>query len=249
MNNYSDSFNDVSEAAAAEHRAENERDLNHERADLHTGKRHKHLVSADYTEDGTATGGKGKKDRMSAFDLILLQGSYDEVYRSVADALTNAQADTETAIEAALQALENAKTILAGIQSRAATLPDGTRVYRDEETGQVFTEDGQLVDDDTAASIAWNGNEPSRFEYLDAQNRAEDAQDYVDAWLGYQVRLGEYRNEMEDADDPPSRKRLEEIAQEIEERRPETRAQAIPEAPGTPDEHLDTSMIVAKPPI
>lgn len=88
----------------------------------------------------------------------------------------------------------------------AATLVDGTRVFRDTD-GKIWDEHGIRVDD-AAASIEWTGLEPSRETYLQQQKSVHDLgtslQEVENSILEIRVYqtdvLGNVRAELSDPD-------------------------------------------------
>lgn len=221
MGSYFDQFNDVSLAAAERQARDDERDLNHERAGLETGRRSRFGV---FNSAGPTDEENGKDKKKSALqtmlDLMLLNPNYAQAFAATNTLLLNAESDSETQIALAKSALTKSTVHLENLQSRAMQLPDGVRVYLDPQTGQVFTENGIVLDQEAAAKVEFSGNEPTYAEYLAARRTMDADQEHLNVWQEYQIVLGGYRNELLDTDSPPSRERLDEIADEIETRRP-----------------------------
>lgn len=198
-------------------------DLQHEIAGINTG-RSKRFLASGGRNSSSQKEREARRYASTAFDLLMLDPEYAITYERAQNSLSNAETETATALEAAVQVLNEATTTFDDIQENATQLPDGTRVYMDEKTGKVFTEDGTRLDDATAAGIMFKGNEPTYGEFLTAKERITDAQRYVDDWYGYQVTLGGFRNELDDTKHPPSRERLLEIERKIEDQRPDMSA-------------------------
>lgn len=217
---YFDQFNEVSNATADKQALDNAADLNHEIAGLDTG-RNQRFLSADNSERGNSAKKEAKRSIQSLLDQMLLDPEYAAAYRAASEALVDAETDAEIQIALAKEALASSTADFESLRERAAELPDGTKVYLNPETGQVFTEDGQVLDAATASRIEFSGNESTHTEFVAAKKNMDDAQSRLDDWYNYQVTLGGYRNEFEDQDNPPSKQRLGEIEREIEERRPE----------------------------
>lgn len=215
-----DQFNEISNAAAAKQALENAADLNHEIANVDTGKNQRFL-SPDHSERGDSEGKKAKRRIQSILDQMLLDAEYAAAYQSAGEALGQAETDAEDQIALAKDVLAASADELESLRGRAAELPDGTKVYLDAETGQLFTEDGRALSEEEASQIEFTGNEPTYADYLAAKQKMDDAQNHLNDWLENQVTLGGFRNEIENQDNPPSKQRLGEIEREIEERRPE----------------------------
>ena len=160
---------------------------------------------------------------MSALDLLLASDpQYAALYNDTLNLLSEAEAEAETSIARGTKALNDAKAALEDTLSRAARLENGTRVFRDEN-GAVWDGRGNRVSDDAAASVVWNGNEPTHAEYMERKRHAADVQNFVDDWRNYQTSvLGAARNQLSDPNNPPSREELEEVRQKITEQRPQT---------------------------
>lgn len=220
MERYFDQFNEISKAAAEKQALENTADLNHEIAGVDTG-RNQRFLSADNSRRGSSDKKESERRFQSLLDQMLLDPQYAAAYQAANQALGDAEADTELQIALAKEALAVATDEFEGLRERAAELPDGTKVYLDPETGQVFTEDGRALSEEEASQIEFSGNEPTYADYLAAKQKMDDAQNHLNDWLEYQVMLGGFRNEIEDRDNPPSKQRLGEIEREIQERQPE----------------------------
>lgn len=219
MDRYRDEFNVMSQAAAQKQRAENFADLNHEIASVDTGRNHRFL-SSEQSERDEKDKDKAHRRLQTMLDLMLLDPEYAAAYQSADQALRDAEQDAVSQIELAEQALKEAIAELGEVTNRAAQLPDGTRVYFDPTTGLVMTEGGSVLTETESAQLEFNGHEPTYSDYLDAKRKTETSQERLNSWYEHQVVLGGYRNEMSDADNPPSIERLGEIEQEIREQRP-----------------------------
>lgn len=118
-------------------------------------------------------------------------------------------------VEAAL------KQATAGIESmfdRAATLPDGRKTFRDQY-GNVVDRDGNVIAEELADGIVWQGDEPTYEEYLAQRARIEKLQDARNELLGIEAELGGHQNDLTNNDEPPSPDRLDDIKDRADELR------------------------------
>ena len=217
LKSYLSDFNEISKAAAERDRVQAVHDLNHEMSGVETGRLRRFLTSESH--DATTNGKRGGRsgEVLSALDLALMADpAYAELYDGTFNRLRDAEAATERALMKAEEALADARAALDTTLGRSATLEDGTRVFKDAQ-GKVWTEHGQLVDPGIAEQIEWKGHEPDRETFLIRKQTFDAAQEDVSDLRGYQVRLGDYRTQMMDEDNPPSRAELEEIDSEVAE--------------------------------
>jgi len=167
----------------------------------------------------------------SQLDYLLARDpDYRAAYVAATEALTTADAEAEREIARFEQALQNAQLELDTLVERAATLPDGTKVFRAAD-GTFYDQDGNDVTH-LADHIEWRGYEPSWEEYTRQRGRVEELTAQLLAWRQYQVDvLVPAREALENRNKPPSRKELEEITRDIEAKAPKSleEIQATPE--------------------
>lgn len=144
-----------------------------------------------------------KKDAQSRLDRLLADPVYAALYNETSDMLRDAEIQVQAALEQAVDTLTKAEGGLNDVLDSANTLPDGTKVFRDED-GTVFDENGNPVTGDNLASIEWKDDAPSYADYLKAKQTVTDAQTRVDDLRRIQDKLGGYRNRLEDPDNPPT---------------------------------------------
>lgn len=217
MRSYLSDFNELSLAAKAADRDLAMDDWHREMGGVQASRISKHL-SEDSRETATSTKRGGRSGEvLSALDLALMADpAYAELYNNTFDRLRDAEAATDRALMKAEEALADARAALDTTLDRAATLEDGTRVFKDAD-GQVWTEHGQMVDADSAAGIEWTGIEPAHETFLIRQQTFNDAQNDVSDLRGYQVRLGGYREQMMDNGHPVTEDDLKTIDRGIKE--------------------------------
>jgi len=216
MTDLQDQFEVRARQAAEERRRTDFNDLQNERAGLETG-RIARFLDAD-TREARAGRGKGS-DKTGAHlsrlqQLLAANPAYAALYHETFDKLRAAEAAAERALSLAIEARAKARQALDDTLERAATLPDGTRVFRDDN-GDVRTEHGDKIAPEIAAGIQWRRDEPG-YETLTSQRKAFETFDNTVAEIrGVQVdKLGRFRNELEDKANPLGERRLKEVGEE-----------------------------------
>jgi len=161
-----------------------------------------------------------RKTQLSALDILMMDQTYASTYKRVMDLLAGAEQEAQTAIDEAEEKLSQTRDDLSRLQNRANTLPDGTRVYQDKN-GNVFTEDGNQLQEPEAEAIVWKTGSPSYDDYLNHKKAVSDWQVYLDDLRTYQTDvLGSARDRISDPDTPPSQEELEKIENDITSRNP-----------------------------
>lgn len=209
---------------AARTREEDRRDYERELAGIDIG-REARFHSTEFVEDrrqgrGGASSSSRRDQREFASRLQMLLATnpgYAKLYNDTMGALGDAEAATDRAIAKAQKALEDAQQRLEQTLSRAAMLPDGTRVFRDAR-GNVWNERGQRVSEADAAGIEWRGDEPAYEQFLQESESVKDRLTRLEALQGFRVdTLGRIRDRMDDPANPPSTEEMERYRQEVKE--------------------------------
>ncbi len=121
---------------ALEKSREDARDFYNEVAGRETGRTSRFLSKEERERrNGQSTDNKA---RLSALDILMMDQAYAATYNRVMGLLSNAEQETQTAIDEAEEKLAQAQENLEALQGRASTLPDGTRIYQDKD-GNIFT--------------------------------------------------------------------------------------------------------------
>lgn len=186
---------------ADERRRQELDDLNNERAGRVTGRQERFLTQEMRDERDPNKKAQRQQEFISRLQRLLASDpAYKALYDDTFNKLKEAERKAEQVMEAAVLALENANNILQDILDRAARLSDGTRVFRDAN-GQVWSEDGHLIEGDTLNEIIWHGNEPSREELISSRQNVKQIETYIRDMQIYQTNvLGHIRNRMTDED-------------------------------------------------
>lgn len=191
-------------------------DLNAERENLPNG-RQKRFLSQDKRDENDP---KKKAERQREFisrlqQLLASDPAYKALYDDTFNKLKEAERQAEEAMETAILALEKAKANLQDILDSAARTSEGIRVFRDQN-GQVWTEDGQLVEGEVLDEIVWGDNNPSREELLNSRKNIEKVENYIRELQSYQVNvLGHIRDRMTDERNPPQKQELEHFQEDV----------------------------------
>lgn len=211
------------EIQAARTRDEDRQDYERELAGLDIG-RDARFHSTEFVQErrqsrsgaSSAAARRDQREFSSRLQMLLATNpAYAQLYNDTLGALGDAEDATDRAIAKAEATLKDAQHQLEQTLNRAATLPDGTRVFRDAR-GNVWNERRQPVSDADAAHIEWRGNEPSYQEFLDDSEAVSDSLTHLEDLQGFRVdTLGRIRGEMMDKDNPKSPEQIERYQEEI----------------------------------
>jgi cell division septum initiation protein DivIVA len=215
------------EIEAARTREEDRRDFERELAGIDIG-REARFHGTEFVEDrrqsrsgASSTQRSSQQQYASRLQMLLATNpGYAKLYNDTMGALGDAEAATDRAIAKAQKALDEARQQLEQTLTRAAKLPDGTRVFRDAR-GNVWNERGQRVSEVDAEGIEWRGDEPAYEQFLEESESVKDRLTRLEALQGYRVdTLGGIRDRMDDKENPPSSEEVEGFKREIHEKMP-----------------------------
>lgn len=214
MDNSTTEFDKIKNAAAEKRRVQDFDDLQNELSGNDVGRIQRFLSPEARALLTDKRNGK-QSAAMTALDLMLLDNPhYAEIYHHAMDKMADYENATERALVKLEAKLSDAEADIENTLDHAATLPDGRKVFRDAD-GQVWDEHQNLIDEATAASIEWQGSEPSYETYLGQRHRAQELRDSIHDVRVYQTDvLGVLRDKMTNPDHPMS---ADEIKKEIEE--------------------------------
>jgi len=248
MSELQDEFEMRARRAAEERRRADFDDLQNERAGRETG-RMARFLSAD-TREARAGRGKGSdktSEHLSRLQQLLASNpAYAALYHETFDKLRAA----ETATEAALQALQARRTQLEAARedmlARAARLPDGTAVFRDEH-GRVWSAEGEEIGGHALEAIVWPEDAPSYEAFSETGHALGNAAQKTEALRGYQVEvLGHVRERMRDEDEPPSVEEMDKLQEQITSHAPEAIRAELGDIPvpdnGGPDQTFQAAI-------
>ena len=212
MRSYLADFNKESGADAA--------DLAAAMAGYENGRNRRFL---NYTDSNYTFANRSKEKSDDLVDFILTQNvDYDALFEDAMSNVRDAEDVVDRALEIATARYAESQAKLDEMIDRLPSLEDGRKVARSDKDGQVYTLDGQLVDQDTAATIQFKGHEDS----LEVIQQQEDTTDTDFEILGRvrqdEARMGEIREHLADKPDADRVRELSEEANEIKERNLQT---------------------------
>jgi len=216
-------------------RREDERDFAAEVSGISNGKAARFLSAEDREKRRAEHTGEGERRRSESFTrlqtLLASNAAYARLYNDTFALLGDAEDATDRAIAKAQAALEEAQVQLEQTLSRAAQLPDGSRVFRDAK-GQVWNERGEPVSYLDAAAIEWRGDEPAYEQFLEERDSVTNRVTRLEALQGFRIdTLGRIRDRMSDQDNPPSAPEIEQFKRDIQENMPEAAQAEMPRQP------------------
>lgn len=215
------------EIEVARTREEDRRDYERELAGIDIG-REARFHGTEFVEDrrqgrGGASSAQRTSQQQYASRLQMLMATnaaYAKAYNDTMGVLGDAEDATGRAIVKAEKSLQEAQQQLENTLSRAAKLPDGTRVFRDAR-GNVWNEHRQRVSETDAAGIEWRGDEPAYEQFLEDSESVRDRLTRLEVLQGYRVdTLGGIRDRMDDRENPPSTEEVEQFKRDIQEHAP-----------------------------
>lgn len=222
-----DDFELITAMQMAKARAEDQHHLNDAMAGRDTSRGGRHI----YGERLRAMISKRRASgELSALDMLLMSDpDYAALYFEVSDALAEAENAVETALDALNRRIEAAETAISEMESRAAQLRDGTLIFRDAETGRIFTADGgEITGHPDLEGAEWPTNAPDWAQYRAEQQQAAQARADRDEVIRYQIDvLGTARDRLDDSSNPPSREALEQMKRDIQDKAPPSLDKAI----------------------
>ena len=210
MSEYSDHFN--SRTLNEQFRKLEIDDYNHAVAGVNVGRMRKHIPEA---ATDTVTGKKetvGDRVARTLQWLLLNDENYARAHKAAVTATNDAMDAAASAISNIKAALKQSTADIEDILNRAATLPDGRKVFRNGQGG-VVDQDGNRIAQDIADGIIWRGDEPTYQEYRAEIDRADALRRANDEVLGIEAELGGFQGELSDNENPASEDRLDAITE------------------------------------
>lgn len=210
--------------AADRQRREDRADYERELAGIDIGRTARYHT-AEFVEErrqgrsgASSTHRSSQREFASRLQMLLsTNAAYAKLYNDTMTTLADAENATDQAIGKAQKAWEEAREQLDRTLSRAAKLPDGTRVFRDAR-GNIWSEHGARVSDADAAQIEWRGDEPAYEQFSEESESVRDRLTRLEALQGFRVdTLGRFRDRMTDEDNPVSEPELRDINRQIEQ--------------------------------
>jgi hypothetical protein len=238
MADYLGDFNAIADAQREQKRARDLDDYHNELQGNMTG-RMPRFLSAEAREaliEGKT--GQTSKSSFSALDWLLLNNpEFMLAYERAMDALVEAEEVVQTALEDAIANAAGTQRDLDALIDKAMHLPDGRAVFMDQ-LGMVRDESGDAIDPALAATLEWQGHEPSYEDYAEAFDTDNKADATVLTIRQDQAELGDIREQLDAT-------RTVERAEELMNRSNELKARYQEESPA-PETVPQESLSVAK---
>lgn len=190
---------------------------------------------------------KRKKREREQQRQMLAELLFDPVYKAKYDLAWSTLRKAENAVASAFDRLDQnilaAQTILRDMEQRAARLPGGDLVFRDQND-VVRYGNGDAVEDNIAETIVWSGAEPSFEEYRAGSDRLAVLETDRRTVERYETNvLGDARDRLSDETNPTSLEGLDDITDGINDQMPELMKQGFAAAKdATPSLMRDTAV-------
>ncbi|MBT3011733.1 MAG: hypothetical protein KME41_08420 [Candidatus Thiodiazotropha sp. (ex Lucina pensylvanica)] len=216
---------DTPEDIGLDSKAQTERDridLNHEQAGGDTGRIKRFLVEGASGYSAQNVEKKSKRRLQSLLEMLLAEDPhYAALYHRVTEKINGISRTVDQALIDANQRLEASVEMLQNYRESAAELPDGTKVFRSETDGSIYTEDGQRLSNEDAQNInipegaaSWEDYRKQKEERDLALRQREDVERYK------REVLDPAKDRMNDPDNPPSKDELKDIERRLEDEMP-----------------------------
>lgn len=217
-------YEDMKQAATERLRQQeqNGHDLQNEIADRDVGRQKRYMVSGDPIAAQEEKKERDKLETLTALGLLLQDPEYAELYQQVSDEIAQAARIVEDELQKAQIKLHELNETQQDMLNDANRLADGTRVFKDEH-GNVRSQDGEIITDQVMLdSIVWKDDAPSYEDYTENTEAIEETRNDIDELRRYEIEvIGTARERLHDEDDPPSKKELEQIREDLYQQAPE----------------------------
>ncbi len=224
-------FEELAAAQRERQRAQDLEDFNNELHGNETGRLPRFLSVEAREALAEGRTGRQSKSSLSTLDWLLLSDpEFAQAYEQAMDALTDAEDAVQTALEQAIARAEETQLALDELTDKAMRLSEGRAVFMDQ-SGIVRDEKGNAIDPVLAATLEWQGYEPSFEDYSEKREADNEADARVLAIREDQAELGEIRDEMQNDDGTLTSERVEELRDRTEQIRSEYQVAPEPVAP------------------
>lgn len=154
-----------------------------------------------------------EKRKKSTLEQMMLDEAYRDAWTGAINALNQAEESIYEALVNASDKLSLARKHHQELLENAALTDSGIKVFRDKENN-AYTENGELVSGEVAASAQWHSGATTWEEYTDSNEQIAIAQEGYNAINTKSDRLVEIREELTDEDNPLSIDRINELKQD-----------------------------------
>jgi len=163
---------EISLAERFKRHAQDFNDLQNEMAGNDVGRISRFLTGDEHGPRAAEKHRAKREAVLSNLQIMMSDPEYAKFYRETEQKLRDTQSSLDTALDMVLSLKAETEAILETALENAAQLPNGERVYKDQN-GQVRFEDGTPVADDQAATVVWTGSELSLEEMQAQKTRLE----------------------------------------------------------------------------
>ncbi|MEM9574876.1 MAG: hypothetical protein AAF870_06565 [Pseudomonadota bacterium] len=191
-------------------------DLQREMAGLDTGRISRFLPKGAASADPSGRGKRDRTEALSQLQMAILNPAYAQLFADTQKDLVDAQSRLDVLLERVSAEILRSEAALDETLDNAASLPDGTKVFKDRN-GDVRTQDGVLVAAELAATILWTGNEPSFEDFQSQASRLSRLNELEGDIRAGQAEIGDMQAAMEDEDNPPEARSLDAFGQRAKE--------------------------------
>ena len=180
---------------AALERKQDTDDFNNEMSGRHTGRMQRFGFEKEREQI------RQRKKREDHQRTIIMNAAYMAKYNDLMNDLTNTENILHVALDEAAQEVSR-------LRNSAASLDDGTKVFRDKD-GNVYDENGRKLTDAEASKVDWPDGATSWEGFKKAKERLERLdKDFY--------RLEFIRSRMEDKENPPTPEEIDAWNQEVD---------------------------------
>ncbi|SFO40795.1 hypothetical protein SAMN04488056_105250 [Cohaesibacter marisflavi] len=207
-----DEFNIITNAQNNRARQQNMDDHNHELRGTNVG-RMARFLSPEVREivDGERKG----KNGLSAMDMVLISAEYAHAFEVAERDIRGAQIKAGAFLDKVDAVIEKLQQEIDETLEQAVTLPNGKKAFMNER-GEVYTEDGELVDQAIVDGIDWT-DRPSLELREEQLRRMDKMQEFANEGSRLSLRLGDIDNELHDEDNPPDQDKVDALRDEAKE--------------------------------
>lgn len=150
----------------------------------------------------------------------MLNEFYVELYQKAVTLLAEAKIEADTTIRELRASLDLKKLAFKTSLAGANQLPDGTRVFLDDN-GDGWTEDDRKLTKEEMQTVLWKDGAMKRSEFLFKRDDIRRHEEYIRQWERYEVDvLGDSHQRLRDKVNPPAADDVQDIIKDIQEQKP-----------------------------
>lgn len=200
--------------AALQKRAVDFADQQAELGDHNGGKAERFTTATEKARRQRARQGRSTEAGLSLHQRLMLSASYHAAYERLGEVLAKAEQAIAGALSQSAERLVALRQAMEAVRENAARLPDGTRVYRDEE-GRIWSEDGRNFDH-MGDVIVWPENASGLSDFTGARDAIEAEIENSARLRRIEIDIGEIRDRYEDDENAMTRDEIEAAMEEAQ---------------------------------